>query len=819
MKPPHLPFAKEPFRFLSLSLLIVVPALAQGERAVIDAGRYRSDAEAQAAWQPMRGTASATVATAQGRAALRLPCNFAGTTIERASWDRAVNLDLTACRGVQFDLLVTDLTPVSHFSFFFQSGGGWYSASFFPESTNGWCTVTVNKSATRIEGQPAGWGRITTIRVSAWRGRDVSTELFLSNLRQVGGLGVDASIAVIRGESVARASASEARSVDQFNESVTGGFESFGLECASVSDLSVSAAMLRAAKLVVLPYNPTLPAEAVAAIRDYLDNGGRLLVFYALPRELQSAVKITTGQLLKAEDRTGRFAAIRFQPDALPGAPAVVKQRSWNVREAKPVAGEGSVLAEWLDEQGRASGAPAVVATANCVMITHVLLADDLVNQRRMLLAAAGRLTPGLWSQAATASLAKLGRIGGAKDFEDVAALITRQSAGQGRARAALAEAQALRARAQKLSEAGRFADAMDQLPVVAQRLMEAFCLAQRSPAGEFRAFWCHDAFGVNGLDWDTALKRLADAGFTAILPNMLWGGVAFYPSKVLPVASDIAARGDQIAQCVAAGKKYGVEVHVWKVNWNTGHRVPASFLEQMRREGRLQASSKGKEEPWLCPSHPANQQLEIAAMVEVARDYDVTGIHFDYIRYPDNDHCFCAGCRERFSQAAGTAIKNWPGDVLGTGPLRTQWLDWRRSNITAVVRGVSEQARAAKPKIKISAAVFRNWAQDRDGVGQDWKLWCERGWVDFVCPMNYTDSDRQFETWVEQQKAWAGKVPVYPGIGVSSSRSRLPADRVIGQIEIARRHGTQGFTLFNYGVVESSELLPLLGLGATAKP
>jgi uncharacterized lipoprotein YddW (UPF0748 family) len=237
-----------------------------------------------------------------------------------------------------------------------------------------------------------------------------------------------------------------------------------------------------------------------------------------------------------------------------------------------------------------------------------------------------------------------------------------------------------------------------------------------------------------------------------------------------------------------------------------------------MRHEGRLQASSSGKEEPWLCPSHPENQKLEIAAMVEVARNYDVDGIHFDYIRYPDGDHCFCAGCRERFAKAAGVAIEHWPQDVLANGPFRQQWLDWRRGNITTVVRAVSEQARAVKPKIKISAAVFRNWAVDRDGVGQDWKLWCDRGYLDFVCPMDYTGSDRQFDNWIASQKEWAGKVPVYPGIGESSSSSQLGVDRVIGQIQITRQHKTSGFVIFNYGASEAKDLAPMLGLGITAK-
>jgi uncharacterized lipoprotein YddW (UPF0748 family) len=237
-----------------------------------------------------------------------------------------------------------------------------------------------------------------------------------------------------------------------------------------------------------------------------------------------------------------------------------------------------------------------------------------------------------------------------------------------------------------------------------------------------------------------------------------------------------------------------------------------------MRREGRLQVSSRGVEEPWLCPSHPDNQKLEIDSMVEVARNYDVDGVHFDYIRYPDGDHCFCAGCKERFQRATGANVQNWPSDVLRDGAFRQQWLDWRRSNITAVVKAVSEQVRAIKPKVKISAAVFRNWSTDRDSVGQDWKLWCEQGYMDFICPMDYTESDTQFENWVKLQKVWAGKTPVYPGIGASTSSSRLGPDYVIGQIAITRRHNTTGFTIFNYGVTEARDLLPMLGKGITAK-
>lgn len=96
----------------------------------------------------------------------------------------------------------------------------------------------------------------------------------------------------------------------------------------------------------------------------------------------------------------------------------------------------------------------------------------------------------------------------------------------------------------------------------------------------------------------------------------------------------------------------------------------------------------------------------------------------------------------------------------LAEGPGRQPWLDWRRRQITTVVRALAEQARALKPGLRISAAVFRNWPVDRDGVVQDWKLWCDRGWLDFAGPMDYTASHRQVENLVARQVEWASRVP-----------------------------------------------------------
>jgi uncharacterized lipoprotein YddW (UPF0748 family) len=760
-----------------------------------------------AAWLPMRGSAAARTVTVDGKPALGLTCNFAGTNFERASWDRKVKLDLSAFQGIELRMRVAKPGPVARFNIYLQSGEGWYTGSFFPESTAKWSTVEIEKSAMHVEGKPAGWGSIGTIRISAWRGKDEDTEIVLGGIRGYGVLGEDASVAILRADTIA----GDSRSVGEFAATVGAQLGAIGIRHATLSDRDVSAAQLRSAKLVVLPHNPTLPDGAAAELIRYVQGGGKLLVFYTLPAQLRPVVGIEGGAHVKAQ-----FSGVRFTVGGLAGAPATVGQRSWNISEAKPVAGKSRVLAEWLDEAGKPTGYAAVIASNRCILMTHVLLKDDAENKRRMLLAMVGQLAPGVLQPAVANSIARLGRVGPSRSFDEAVAQISATAKGDREVRTRIEAARKLRRQAQSLTVMGQQTEAATRVAEASRQLMDAYARAQKPEKDEFRAFWCHSAFGVQGLDWEEAIRRLASNGFNAVVPNMLWGGAAFYPSTVLPVAASVAEKGDQIAQCLRAARKHGVQVHVWKVNWNLGSQVPREFLERMRAESRLQMSSRGKQEPWLCPSHPLNRQLEIASMVEVAEKYEVDGIHFDYIRYPDGDHCFCQGCRDRFAKAARAEIRDWPRDVLAGGAYRHQWLDWRRDNITAVVKAVSEQARKVRPKVKISAAVFRNWSVDRDGVGQDWKLWCERGYLDFVCPMDYTDSGSQFDVWVATQKQWAGKVPVYPGIGASASSSALPADSVIGQILTSRRYRTGGFVIFNYGVAEANDLLPMLGAGIT---
>ena len=57
----------------------------------------------------------------------------------------------------------------------------------------------------------------------------------------------------------------------------------------------------------------------------------------------------------------------------------------------------------------------------------------------------------------------------------------------------------------------------------------------------------------------------------------------------------------------------------------------------------------------------------------------------------------------------------------------------------------VSREAKKIRPGLKISAAVFGSYPGCRESVAQDWPAWVKAGYLDFVCPMDYTTSDEEF--------------------------------------------------------------------------
>ncbi|MDE0555692.1 MAG: family 10 glycosylhydrolase [Candidatus Poribacteria bacterium] len=436
---------------------------------------------------------------------------------------------------------------------------------------------------------------------------------------------------------------------------------SIGFTADTLEEASLSKVALQSRRLIILPLNSTVTPQTTRLLQDFVAKRGKLFVTYNLPNTVAPLLGLQQTDWLK-DDPPGRFSTIQLRAPEVPDIPTAVRQASWNITVAEPTTSQTKIIGYWHDATGKSTGLPALFMNEAGVFFSHIFLPDDIQTKTRLLAALLGHLVPEFRQTLAEQAIAAMPAIGHTKTFEKLEQFV--QRGGVQEAIQALKTGSDLMEQAGAAYQAKNYNTAITTARASRETLSEAYFLSHTSIETEGRAVWNHSGLGAYPGDWNRSAKELAAAGINMILPNMAWAGVAHYPSQVLPESKTFLQYGDQLAQCVTAAREYGLEVHVWKITWNL-EGAPKEFIEKLRETGRTQVSATGEALNWLCPSHPENVQLELGSVLEIVTNYDVDGIHLDYIRYPGSHACYCDECRKRFVLATRLVIEKWPAEVL----------------------------------------------------------------------------------------------------------------------------------------------------------
>lgn len=793
-------------RLLSFFLLL---ALAIPTRAsVIESFRYLDNKAVATAWRAI-ASAPAPERAADG-VLFHLP--FDGER-ERVYWDKTVSLDLS--RDISFELELTCERPeaIRTLMIYLKSGDGWYVWGRSLK-TAGRQRISLARQDFSVEGKPAGWNKIEAIRISPWRGAAVATRLTLHRFETRSD-----QLLIIRSENSAP-NATERNVASRATDRVSRWLEDVGIRHAILPESQLTADRLRGVKLVILPYNARPTAAQLALYRAHINAGGKLIVCFSDSTELANLMGISLGEVVSHRE-PGRWAGFAFGDSDAKALhiPQHVYQQAWGIRIAQPQKGRGRVLARWMDATGKAQPEPAWIATDRGYWMTQILLDDDRAGKEQLLLGLVAALEPGAWSSAAQYAAANVGKIDGFANFVSAINGIRSLAAGHPeRDGIETLLAQAERAHQTMLTALAKSdaATALNSARTAHDQLTRAYSRAQRAPAKEVRGVWDHDGVGWYPGDWDRTARDLKAAGINTLFVNTLWAGLAHYPSKIVPESHTYRKFGDQMKAASAAARKYGLEIHAWVVLWQINN-APPEFQAQMRKEGRLQQAADGTKLTWLNPVLEANQRYMLSAIEELARNYDLDGIHLDYVRYPDANADFSPATRAAFERSLGRASGAWPASVRNGGANQDRFRTWRAGVITDFVKATRRSLKQIKPDLKLSAAVWGGYPDTIASIGQDWGAWLRDGQFDFVCPMNYADDTYKFSALTQKQVTLPGaKNRIIPGIGVTAAESQLSADKVIEQIAIARRLGTPGFALYKLSQTLREETLPILSEGTT---
>ena len=587
------------------------------------------------------------------------------------------------------------------------------------------------------------------------------------------------------------------------------------IECDVESDSSLTAELLERRRLLVLPANGKLPDSAIPMIDVFLDQGGKLLAFDNLDARVLAKLGIVKATYT-ARQQLGPVAGFTLNEERWGGAPAKVWQAATSLIIPELAKGQDAkIVGCTLPALPEGTPKAAIVLHPNGIYCGFGWL-DQHYDGRSLIVSAICHFLPELWAPQNDRLRIRLDTIcqnGLAADgsprpldeqlLESFPAL-----------RSFYTKLLALR----KLADEAEGAQAFDTLSRAC--VLARVILAQAAPsrAGEMRGAWIHYPGGTAGLNWEETVAPLALAGCNALFPNFCWAYNADYHSNVLPVHPQVAGEGKTwLADCLDACHKHGLEVHIWKVCWNMGERTPKRLRRQMQEAGRTQKTWDGKDTDYLAPHLPENQDLEVAACLELVRNYAIDGIHLDYIRYPNLDCDYSDSARHAFETSLGRPVANWPQDCRPDGQDFEAFLQWKRDNISRLVERIHREVKAIRPDLKISTAVYGNWENARTAVAQDARLWAENGWVDFLCPMNYEAKLEDFRRWTAQQTAAVGHLlPIYAGIGVWL----LPdAASCVQQIQAARQLGAAGYIFFQQTPKLADQMLPLVAKGANSLP
>lgn len=314
--------------------------------------------------------------------------------------------------------------------------------------------------------------------------------------------------------------------------------------------------------------------------------------------------------------------------------------------------------------------------------------------------------------------------------------------------------------------------------------------LSQWRPKYEARAVWLTT---IGGLDWPHSyamspssiakqkqelidiLDRLQLAGINQVLLQTRIRATTIYPSRFEPWDGALSGRPgtapgyDALAFAISECHRRGMELHAWIVaipvgKWN-------SYGCRQLRSRRPELLKKIGDEGFMNPEKPATAQYLADMCAEIAENYDIDGIHLDYIRYPETWKIRGGGNRER-------------------------------DNITRIVRAISTRIKAMKPYLKMSCSpigkhddLSRFWSNGWNAysrVFQDAQGWLRQGLMDELMPMMYFQGRQFYPFAIDWQENSCGRI-IAPGLGIyflSPREKNWPLDVISREMQVLRQLG-----------------------------
>ncbi len=264
----------------------------------------------------------------------------------------------------------------------------------------------------------------------------------------------------------------------------------------------------------------------------------------------------------------------------------------------------------------------------------------------------------------------------------------------------------------------------------------------------EVRALWVQawvaDLHSPSGIDKVIADARSANVN--TLFVQMRRRGDTLYFSDIEPrISSGVPGFStfDPLTYILNKAREQNppIEIHAWIVVYPVDRATSDPQHVTNAHPEWMTQDINGVIDQTLDPGHPGVQQHLLDVAMELVTKYDIDGLHYDYIRYYGNQFGYNPVAVQRFQALYNRNDFPSPNDP--------EWSDFRRNQVTQLVRSIYLNAIDARPEVKISASTI-TWSPGPANINDfpstrpyydilsNWPAWMEEGILDLNVPMAY---------------------------------------------------------------------------------
>lgn len=261
----------------------------------------------------------------------------------------------------------------------------------------------------------------------------------------------------------------------------------------------------------------------------------------------------------------------------------------------------------------------------------------------------------------------------------------------------------------------------------------------------------------------------------------------------------------DPLAYALDKAKSYNIEIHAWvTVFVVTPHdlwkikpdHIYYSHPEWLTydREGDSMVNNI-HEGAFFDAGVPAAKEYFLNVVSDIVSNYDIAGLQFDYIRYPDSTYGYNPIARAEYAKSG-----------------ENDFAVWKQNQLTSFVNSMYLQLKSINPKLQISAAVIAKRDKALNKYSQDWAKWLKSQSIDRVYLMAYNTSVKTFTKLIEQaatvkqSKRMVVVLRAWPPPSGS-----YPVAKINEKIKITRKHHFKNMGFYSYAGMRDNNYLPYI--------